>query len=91
MTLYIGIALGVVSYLATAVGGVGLLFGDYGTRLRFVGGALLFTALVFTIWGIDQVTENSPPCLQYKTQLMYNAATKTMLPAQFCVNQGVWK
>lgn len=30
------------------------------------------------------------PCHQYDTQLMYNAATKTMMPSRVCVLRGEW-
>lgn len=30
------------------------------------------------------------PCHQYETRLMYNAATKTMMPYRVCVSRGEW-
>ena len=30
------------------------------------------------------------PCHQYETRLMYNAATKTMMPSRVCVLRGEW-
>ena len=30
------------------------------------------------------------PCHQYETRLMYNAATKTMMPSRACVLRGEW-
>ena len=30
------------------------------------------------------------PCHQYETQMMYNAATKTMMPSRVCVLRGEW-
>lgn len=30
------------------------------------------------------------PCVQYETQMHYNAATKTTMPAKVCVNRGEW-
>lgn len=30
------------------------------------------------------------PCHKYETQLMYNAATKTMMPSRVCVLRGEW-
>lgn len=94
MILYIQIAIGIITYCAVIFTGLDLLcgFSDYwAPLLRLLGGAMLFVALVFTIWGIDTLSKNSPPCLEYETRLMFNAATKTMLPAQFCVREGVWK
>jgi len=34
--------------------------------------------------------EEKGPCHQYETQLMYNAATKTMMPSRVCVLRGEW-
>lgn len=31
------------------------------------------------------------PCIEWQTQMMYNAATKTMMPAKFCVQRGEWE
>lgn len=30
------------------------------------------------------------PCHQYETRLMYNVATKTMMPSRVCVLRGEW-
>ena len=30
------------------------------------------------------------PCVQYETQMHYNAATKTTMPARVCVLRGEW-
>lgn len=30
------------------------------------------------------------PCHQYETRLMYNAATKTMMPSRVCILRGEW-
>ena len=35
-------------------------------------------------------TEAKGPCHEYRTQLMYNAATKTMMPSRVCVLRGEW-
>lgn len=32
----------------------------------------------------------SGPCVAYETQMHYNAATKTMMPAKVCVLRGEW-
>jgi hypothetical protein len=31
------------------------------------------------------------PFNEWQTQIMYNAATKTMIPAKFCVQRGEWE
>ena len=37
---------------------------------------------------IDQ--SKTGPCHQYETRMMYNAATKTMMPSRVCVLRGEW-
>lgn len=34
--------------------------------------------------------EDRGPCFRYETKLMYNASTKTMMPAKICVERGEW-
>lgn len=33
-------------------------------------------------------TEDKGPCHKYETQMMYNVATKTMMPSRVCVLRG---
>lgn len=50
--------------------------------------------VVFLILGLiinaDIKSETKGPCYEYKTQMMYNAATKTMMPSRVCVLRGEW-
>ena len=53
----------------------------------------LAPALVILILGFGFVISQSSsegPCLSYETRLIYNAETKTMMPARFCTNRGEW-
>ena len=53
--------------------------------------AVLFWIATFSalFYGISK--ENSKgPCVQYETQMHFNAATKTMMPARVCVLRGEW-
>ena len=34
--------------------------------------------------------EIQKPCVEYETRMMYNAATKTMMPARVCIERGEW-
>ena len=49
---------------------------------------------VFLILGLminfTAKTETKGPCHEYKTELMYNAATKTFMPSRVCVLRGEW-
>lgn len=38
----------------------------------------------------DKADKAKGPCLQYETRMMFNAATKTMMPAKFCSLRGEW-
>ena len=54
---------------------------------------ILCVFFVLSLAGLMSLTaENKSvgPCMQYETRMMYNAATKTMMPAKFCVLRGEW-
>ena len=55
---------------------------------------LVCAALVIAGLGtmLESVHEKNQkgPCVQYETQMHYNAATKTMMPARVCVLRGEW-
>ena len=38
----------------------------------------------------DKKQNEKGPCHQYETRMMYNSATKTMMPSRVCVLQGEW-
>lgn len=43
-------------------------------------------------WVLSKVVENEQkyPCIEYEAQMMYNAATKSMMPMRVCVRRGEW-
>lgn len=47
----------------------------------------LFSACLLSLL-IGKESEN--PCLEYETTMMYNAATKTMMPVRSCKKRGEW-
>lgn len=53
-------------------------------------GACFFVALVVPLGLALDFASDEGPCAQYETRMMYNAATKTMMPAEFCVMRGEW-
>lgn len=57
--------------------------------LKIVFGILCF---LFTAWLISLMceAENKNPCLEYETTMMYNVATKTMMPVRSCKKRGEW-
>lgn len=61
-----------------------------GDRVAIVGVCfLLFITFGLVINSIIK-TEAKGPCHQYETQLIYNPATKTMMPSRVCVLRGEW-
>lgn len=50
--------------------------------------------LIFLILGLaintDIKSADKGPCHEYKTELMYNVATKTYMPSRVCVLRGEW-
>lgn len=59
----------------------------------FIAAAILFVLVVgfvfLLIYG-KTVENEQGPCFEYRTQQMYNSATKTMMPARVCVERGEW-
>lgn len=90
---YILIALFLIVYFGTLFWVLTQLmeyYDDPNDRKWQIPAAVGFAWLVFTVWGIGQMNSHSAPCAQYETRMMFNAATKTMMPAQFCVQEGEW-
>lgn len=49
--------------------------------------ACVIVSLIIEYMPVDE----SKPCLEYKTVIQYNAATKTMMPAKYCQQYGKWE
>lgn len=50
-------------------------------------------AIAWTAFLLSVIITNSAedkPCIEYKQQMHYNAATKTMMPMRICVKRGEW-
>ena len=89
--IYFLIALGVVAFFGVAGWAMWTMMNNsWKDGIWRVAAGVEFALLVLLIWLISYGTNNSPPCAKYETQMMYNAATKTMMPAQFCVQEGTW-
>jgi hypothetical protein len=52
--------------------------------------AALIIAGLGAFFEVTQDANQKGPCVQYETQMHYNAATKTMMPARVCVLRGEW-
>jgi hypothetical protein len=49
-----------------------------------------WAAVIGFIAKTDAEQKAKGPCVQYETQMHFNPATKTMMPAKVCVNRGEW-
>lgn len=61
-----------------------------GDRLATVGICFIVFIILGLVINSAIKSESKGPCHEYKTQLMYNAATKTMMPSRVCVLRGEW-
>jgi len=50
----------------------------------------LSTVILGVVLNVSFKEDEKGPCHQYETQMMYNAATKTMMPSRVCVLRGEW-
>ena len=80
---------GLIIWIGAILSGTYLIM-EYEGAGRVLGVFIIFIWLLFTVGFAINLDKNSPPCLKYETQFMYNAATKTMMPAQFCSVEGEW-
>jgi hypothetical protein len=58
-------------------------------KARWICGAIA-VALMAWVLGLMIEEGSSGPCVQWETQMHYNSATKSMMPARVCVNRGEW-
>ena len=64
-----------------------LLEGSYADRCVSV----IFWVVTFSFICYAVVESNNKgPCVKYETQMHYNSAVKTMMPARVCVQRGEW-
>lgn len=59
----------------------------------FFWGAITFLLMGIFIGAIIELAKSENkrgPCVSYETQMHFNAATKTMMPARVCVLRGEW-
>lgn len=79
----------ITAWVAGAIWSMSVLT-EYDCDYRKTVAAILF--FVLTIFGIVYALgqKEQRPCLQYETRMMYNAATKTMMPMRYCAQYGEW-
>ena len=61
-----------------------------GGIVRIAAAFLSWSCMIAGIAYTGSQADEKGPCVQYETQLYYNAATKTMMPANVCVLRGEW-
>jgi|LSQX01.1.fsa_nt_gb hypothetical protein len=62
----------------------------YGSLVAGVLCIVMTVAFLGWVIGATAKVEAKGPCHKYETQMMYNAATKTMMPSRVCVLRGEW-
>lgn len=61
-----------------------------GSWLWRLCGILMLTAMLACFLYLLNSRPDPGPCFKWQTQLMPNAATKTMMPSRVCVLRGEW-
>lgn len=86
--VYILMGSAAVLWLGLAILSIHALF-ELGYFAKFLAVLFLIATFSALFYGISK--ENSKgPCVQYETQMHFNAATKTVMPARVCVLRGEW-
>lgn len=67
-----------------------LLWHAYDNKIVMVGVVFWCAMAVFFLLYAGIEASEEGPCVEWQTQMMYNAATKMMQPAKFCVQRGEW-
>ena len=63
----------------------------YDNKIAMVGFVLWCGLVVFFLLYSGMEESKRGQCVEWQTQMMYNAATKTMMTAKFCVQRGEWE
>ena len=87
--IYLLLGAAFVAWVAMAIFVVNLLL-DGDNFWSFAPAAIFFAVSVAGVLYLADQHENKAPCVQYEQRMMYNAATKTMMPARVCVERGEW-
>ena len=61
-----------------------------GSIQAMLGAIVLTTVILGVVLHISFKESEKGPCHKYETQMMYNAATKTVMPYRVCVLRGEW-
>ena len=61
-----------------------------GSIQAMLGAIVLTTVILGVVLHISFKESEKGPCHKYETQMMYNPATKTVMPYRVCVLRGEW-
>ena len=61
-----------------------------GSMQAMIATVALIVVVLGGVINISLKENEKGPCHQYETQMMYNPATKTMMPSRVCVLRGEW-
>lgn len=86
---YIFAATLIVAYVAVLFFTLFKAIDDEDLRWLIPFAALFILLIAFIIKGLSEDGAEGP-CVEYKTQYSYNAATKTNMPYRVCVERGEW-
>lgn len=86
--IYLLYGAAIVLFIFAALWSLYALFdGSYAARCVSV--VFWVVTFAFLCYAVIE-SNNKGPCVKYETQMHYNAATKTMMPARVCVERGEW-
>lgn len=78
----------IIIYIAWVFGSL-LVFIESDGVGRILATASLVLWLAVLLWLVDKASTDKP-CVEYKTTMQYNAATKTTMPVRYCAEYGEW-
>ena len=87
--IYLLLGVASAAWVATAFFVIHLLVEGDGFW-SFLPVTIFFVVTVAGILCLDDHQEVYAPCVKYEQRMIYNAATKTMMPARVCVERGEW-
>ena len=88
MTTYLIIASGIVGWCSVLIFLI-CYAGNYNYTSKIPLIIFMIVSLTYFMYSVSKFNTQRP-CVEYETRMMYNAATKTMMPARVCIERGEW-
>lgn len=86
--IYLLYGAAIVLFISAAFLSLVALF-DGSATARFASVIFWIVTFAFLCYAVVE-SSSKGPCVKHETQMHYNAATKTMMPARVCVQRGEW-